>query len=128
MTEIRLSAVSCRVNLGVTPRERAKPQTVTMDVSFWIDAAEAVAGDDIGAAVDYEGIEKKVRETAQLRPRVLAETLAAEVADAVLAFAPRIVHTRVVVHKKPVGMPKTREVFVEVFRPRRVMMGPGLVA
>ena len=76
-------ALACRI--GVTEEERAKPQTVHLDVEVVIDAAKAAATDDVKDAADYAALVAIVQQLAGSRPFALMETLAEATASLILA-------------------------------------------
>lgn len=119
MDLVWLYGVECRCRVGAPAEERRRRQRITIDVGLETDAAPAAAQDDLRLAVDYQAVERVVRETAEARERRLVETLASDVAAAVLAREPRARSVRVVVHKRPKVMPRTREVVVSIERVRR---------
>lgn len=118
MDRIWLYGIECRCRVGVPASERKKPQKILIDVGLEVDVAASAARDDFRLAADYWAVEKAVRETAERGERQLAETLAEQVAKAVLAKDKKIAAVAVLVHKKPAVMPKTREVVVEITRRR----------
>jgi dihydroneopterin aldolase len=115
---IRLTGVSCRCRIGVPAAERARRQTILLDLALETDAARAAALDDFREAVDYQAVERLVRAEAEGRECALLETLAERVAAAVLRAQPRVSAATVSARKRPAVMPKTREVAVEIRRTR----------
>lgn len=115
--KISLMGVECRVKVGVPSAERRRRQKILIDVVMEVPVAGAGARDDFRMAVDYWGVEKAVRETAETGERQLIEALAEQVAAAVLRRDKRIAAVTIAVHKRPAVMPKTREVVVEIRRP-----------
>lgn len=84
----------CR--LGVFEWEQANPQAIWIDLELAIDAAKAVARDDVRDAVDYSRLVGLVQEVAQQRAYRLMETLAERVAAKILTtFHPATVRVRV---------------------------------
>jgi dihydroneopterin aldolase len=79
-------AAECRI--GVFEWERARAQTVWMDLDLAIDAAAAAAQDDVSATVDYGRLVTAVRQQAQGRVYRLLETLAEDVAALILRDFP----------------------------------------
>lgn len=75
-------AVDCRI--GVTEAERAKPQTVWIDLTVPINASKASAHDDVREAVDYARLVDVVTRQVLHRPHHLLETLAEEIATVIL--------------------------------------------
>ena len=110
--------VSCRCRVGVPPAERRRRQDISIDATLETDVAAAAARDDFRKAVDYQAVEKVIRETAEGREYALVETLAERVAAAVLRSQPGAETVAVAVHKSPSVMPRTREVVVEISRRR----------
>src|SRR5438552_13163590 len=118
MDKIWLYGVECRCRVGVPDAERRKPQKILVDVGLELDVSRAAARDDFRLTADYWAVEKAVRETAEHGERQLAETLAEQIAALVLRQEKRVSAVRVIVHKKPAVMKRTREVTVEVRRIR----------
>ena len=104
-------SAECRV--GVYDWERAKPQTVWVDLELSIDAARAAATEDVRDAVDYAELISSVRRLAKSRSYVLLETLAEHIARSVLREfkTPRV---RVQVRKR--SLPEIGYAAVEVER------------
>lgn len=118
MDWIWLYGVECRVRVGVPAAERRRPQKILIDVGLELDLAACAAQDDFRLTADYWAVEKAVREAAESGERSLVETLAGQVAAVVLRLEKKVQSVRVIVHKKPAVMPKTREVVVEISRKR----------
>ncbi len=117
--KICISGVRCKVRLGVPERERRRPQLIEIDAVLESDIRPAAKNDDFKAAVDYQNAERTVRSLAERRPRRLVETLAEEIAQALLRCDSRVFAATIRVHKRPAAMPRTREVCVEIRRSRR---------
>ena len=98
--------------------ERARRQTILLDVVLEVDAGRAAARDDFREAVDYQAVETLIRAEAEGRECALGETLAERVAAAVLRAQPLVSAATVSARKTPAAMPKTREVVVEIRRTR----------
>ncbi len=87
---------------GVLPEERRDGQTFLYDVQ--LDVQEP-AQDRVEAAVDYRVVAEKIKEISDRETFDLIETLAASVADGLLAGFP-VERVRVRVRKSsPVGVP-----------------------
>jgi dihydroneopterin aldolase len=79
---------------GVEEGERRDGQTFLFDVSLW--PAGEPTSDDIAETLDYRAVAACVREVSDHAPVQLLETLAAAVADELLAsFRPERVRVRV---------------------------------
>lgn len=90
---------------GVLPEERRDGQTFLVDLDIHLDTSAAAAGDDLGATVDYATVATEVVALIEGEPVNLLETLAARIADAVLAHD-RVQSVNVTVHKPeaPLGL------------------------
>jgi dihydroneopterin aldolase len=87
---------------GVLEEEKRDGRTFLYDVELEVDEP---AADEIGAAVDYRLVAEAVREVSDSRSFDLIETLAAAVADALVARLP-VSGARVRVRKpRPAGIP-----------------------
>jgi dihydroneopterin aldolase len=115
---IWLRGISCSVKLGVPASERRRRQKVLIDVGLKTDIRKAAAGDDFRLTADYWAVEKAVRAMAESGQRRLVETLAEQAAALVLSGQKGVRSVRVIVRKRPVVMPRTGEVAVEIFRRR----------
>ncbi len=111
---IRGLIVQCQI--GVTEAERAKRQTIRIDLELGIDAASAAAEDDLRKAIDYARLVDVVRQQAESHPLCLLETLAERIASTVLdAFHPD--HVQVRVSKR--ALPGIDDATIEIRRPRQ---------
>ena len=75
-------AVECK--LGVLEEERAKAQTVWIDLELEIDASKAAERDDVREAVDYAALVASVKQLVEGKSYRLMETLAEDVAALIL--------------------------------------------
>ncbi len=116
---VLLQGVECRCRVGVPAAERGRRQRIVLDLALEVDAARAAARDDFREAADYQAVERAARAEAESRERALVETLAENVAAAVLRASPRVSAVTVRARKFPAAMPKTAEVAVEIRRGRR---------
>ena len=91
---------------GVLPEERRDGQDFVVDVAMTIDTRPAAASDDLALTVDYSAVAAAVVVVVTGESVDLVETLAARIADAVLA-EPLVEQVEIVVHKPeaPVGVP-----------------------
>ena len=71
--------------IGVPPEERAQPQRLTVNLTLEPVTAFRDTADELSRAVDYFAVCKAIQALARERPRKLIETLASEIADALLA-------------------------------------------
>lgn len=115
---IWLLGVECRSKIGVPAAERARRQTILVDVGLEVDVRPAAARDDFRLTADYWAVEKLIRAEAEAGERALIETLAERLAAAVLKAKTPALAVTIRVRKTPSVMPKTREVVVEIRRTR----------
>ena len=73
---------------GVNPEERALGQRFVVDVHLAADLRQAGRSDDLGDTVNYSAVAKGVRAIVEGSPRELIETVAEEIATALLAEHP----------------------------------------
>jgi 7,8-dihydroneopterin aldolase/epimerase/oxygenase len=102
---------------GVHPAERETGVHFTVDVALELDASGAASSDDLGDTVDYGEAYDLVREVLEGDPCHLVETLAARVADRLLAIT-RVERVTVTVRKRPPLPGGFRSFGVEVVRSR----------
>ena len=89
---IHLEALELSAHLGVPDKERAAPQRLTLHLTLEPQRGFADLEDRIENTVDYFVVAKSMQELAAQRPRCLLETLAEEIAQAMLErFAVRAV-------------------------------------
>ena len=116
---IELRGLTVRGNHGVFEHERRDGQDFVVDVTVWIDLAAAAASDDLADTVDYGALAQLAADIVAGPPRNLIETVAAEIADAVMADQ-RLHAVEVVVHKPDAPIPLTfSDVAVVARRSRR---------
>ena len=83
---VRIRRLRTVTTIGVPEEERAAPQTVAISVLIEIARPFSLLEDDITGALDYDLLCREVRAVAGRGERHLIETLAEDVAAAVLAF------------------------------------------
>ena len=71
-------------NVGVSEEERAHPQRLSVNVTMEPIRPFSELGDDLTQATDYFEACRTIEMIARKRPRKLIETLAEEIADALL--------------------------------------------
>ena len=102
---IFIRGLRCRGRQGPTPAEQQQAHDYLVDVELSMDVADAVAKDELAAAVDISAVASCVRDEVARRPRVLLERLTADVARALLERFERITEVRVRVEKpEPNGL------------------------
>jgi len=89
-----LSGIHAEGHHGARPGEKDAPQPFVVDLDLEVE----VGADRIDATADYRGVSERVRGIVQEWSFDLIETMAAEIADACLAFT-SVTKATVVVHK-----------------------------
>ena len=117
---IEIRGLRCRGRQGITPADQQQAHDYLVDVALSVDIAEAVAKDDLAAALDIAEVANCVREEIARRPRALLERMTADVARALLDRFERVTEVRVKVEKpEPAGLDAAAEaVELTISRPR----------
>ena len=103
---ITLTGLRVRGFHGVFEHERRDGQDFVVDVVLWVDSGAAAAGDDLTATVNYAELAELAAGIVAGEPRNLIETVAAQIADDVMArYTPHAVE--VTVHKPQAPIPLT---------------------
>ncbi|MEM1295066.1 MAG: dihydroneopterin aldolase [Verrucomicrobiota bacterium] len=110
-----MSAIRVSSQIGVPDEEREIPQTLEIDVSLFPSDQLVDLADDIEKTINYYEVWLLVRKLACERPRQLIETLAEELAEAILA-AHRLDTVEITVRK--FILPDTGSVSVSIRRER----------
>jgi len=92
---------------GVNPEERTQGQRFTVDVSLATDLRAAGHSDDLAQTINYSTVNKRVRAILEGPPRQLIETVADEIATALLAEFARAHAVTVTVRKPEVALKGT---------------------
>lgn len=101
---IELRGLTVRGNHGVFEHERRDGQDFIIDVTLWMDQRPAAASDELADTYDYGVLAQRAAEIVAGQPRNLIETVAAEIAEDVLADA-RVQAVEVTVHKPSAPIP-----------------------
>jgi dihydroneopterin aldolase len=101
---IELRGLTVRGNHGVFDHERRDGQDFIVDVTVWIDLVAAAASDDLADTMDYGMLAQRAADIVAGPPRQLIETVAAEIADDVMADE-RVHAVEIVVHKPSAPIP-----------------------
>lgn len=81
---IVIEQLELSAHVGVPDAERAQPQRLTASLRLEIAGGLRGLGDDLAKTVDYFAVCQRVKALAAEHPRRLIETLAEEIATAVL--------------------------------------------
>jgi len=110
---IILDGIEVMARVGVPDEERARPQRLEISLAMEVNLKTAGVRDDLTRSVDYEKVDRTVREVVRQRPRKLIETVAEDVARAILrSFKVRAVEVEV----RKFILPNTRGVSVRIHR------------
>ncbi len=115
---IALNGLRVRGHHGVYEHEKQDGQEFVVDAVVWLDLGPAAAGDDLRRTVNYGELAERAAAIVAGTPRDLVETVAAEIADAVLTEQPAQA-VEVTIHKPHAPIPLTfSDVAVTVQRSR----------
>ncbi|WP_027500484.1 dihydroneopterin aldolase [Rhodococcus sp. UNC363MFTsu5.1] len=107
---IELRGLRVRGNHGVFEHEKRDGQDFVVDITVWMDLAPAAASDDLADTMHYGELAETAAAIVAGPSRDLIETVAGEIADAVLTDD-RVNAVEVTVHKPSAPIPLT---FVDV--------------
>ena len=116
---IELRGLTVHGRHGVLDHERVNGQDFVVDITVWIDLADAAASDELADTYDYAALAQLAADIVAGPPRKLIETVGAQIADQVMDD-PRAHAVEVVVHKPQAPIPQQfADVAVVVRRSRR---------
>lgn len=120
---IELRGLTVRGNHGVFSYELRDGQDFVVDITVWIDLADAAASDQLADTYDYGVLAQRAADVVGGQARNLIETVAAEIAEDVMTDE-RVHAVEVVVHKPQAPIPLTfADVAVVARRSRRGARG-----
>ena len=102
---------------GVRPAERERAQEFRVDIEVEADLSAAARSDRLEDTVDYTRVRHVARDVIEGEPVKLLETLAARIADGVLAL-PNVERVAVRVSKRPPSMAPIEAAAVHISRTR----------
>jgi 7,8-dihydroneopterin aldolase/epimerase/oxygenase len=116
---IELRGLTIHGRHGVMEHERANGQEFVVDITVWIDLADAATSDDLADTYDYAALAKLAADVVAGPPRNLIEAVGGEIADQVMGDE-RVHAVEVVVHKPQAPIPlQFADVAVVLRRSRR---------
>lgn len=80
---ITIAGLSVETRIGVTEKERSRPQEVVIDIEIARDLTAAGASDSLEETIDYDGLVNEVAALARTSECKLLERLASKIADQV---------------------------------------------
>lgn len=117
---IELRGLRVRGNHGVFDHERRDGQDFLVDVVAWLDLAPAAASDDLADTLDYGELAQRAAAIVGGDACDLIETVAARVADDLMAHEARLHAVEVTIHKPQAPIPlEFADVAVVARRSRR---------
>lgn len=118
MTRIEVNGITGHGWHGVLEHERREGQEFRVDLAMDVDTAQAASTDDLAHTVDYGMVARLVHAHIVGTPLNLVETLASNIADAVMGIE-RVQAVTVSVHKPHAPIPVAfDDVIVTVHRTR----------
>ena len=116
---IELRGLTVHGRHGVLEHERTGGQEFVVDITVWIDLADAATSDDLADTYDYAALAKLAADVVAGPARKLIEAVGGEIADQVMDDE-RVHAVEVVVHKPKAPIPQQfADVAVVVRRSRR---------
>lgn len=116
---IELRGLTVRGRHGVFDHERTEGQEFVVDITVWIDLADASDSDDLTDTYDYAALAQLAVDVVAGPPRNLIEAVGGDIADRVMDDA-RVHAVEVVVHKPQAPIPhRFADVAVVIRRSRR---------
>ena len=105
---IELKGIEVLARHGVLEHEKQEPQIFRIDLTLYLDLSTAGASDDLIDTVDYGKLAQITHDLVQGESHVLIESVANQIATAVLAES-RVERVTVTVHKPEAPIPLTFE-------------------
>ncbi|HWX98403.1 MAG TPA: dihydroneopterin aldolase, partial [Mycobacterium sp.] len=102
---IELRGLTVHGRHGVLEHERAGGQEFVVDITVWIDLADAATSDDLADTYDYAALAKLAADVVAGPARNLIEAVGGEIADQVMDDE-RVNAVEVVVHKPEAPIPQ----------------------
>ncbi len=116
MDKIFIKNLIARGVIGVTERERRRPQNIVINVTLFTDTRRAGKSDSIRTTVDYSTVAKKLIAHAESVGRQTVEALASDLAE--ICLAEHKVAKVIVRVEKPGAVRFSESVGVEIERSR----------
>ena len=114
MDQVIIKDLLARGVIGITDRERERPQNILINAVLFTDISEAAASDDITDCVDYSKLAKKLLAHAEKAQRQTVEALVSDLARLCLE-EPGVQGVRIRV-EKPGAVRFSKSVGVEIER------------
>ncbi|QMV84582.1 dihydroneopterin aldolase [Corynebacterium hindlerae] len=102
---IELKGLKCYGYHGVLEEEKATGQNFYVDATCWLDCAPAAATDDLTQTLNYAELAEVIYGIVTGQPRDLIETVAAEIADTIMARYELLHAVEITIHKPDAPIP-----------------------
>lgn len=116
LDQVMIKDLSVQGILGINPEERTTKQEVLVNATLWVDTRAAAVSDDIGDAVNYRTITKRMIAHIENGEPMLVERLVQELADICLDDS-RVRQVDISV-EKPGALRHARSVGIRITRSR----------
>ena len=113
MDKIVIKDFEVDARIGVTDAERSRNQRLLVTVEMERDLAEAARTDVEAATTPYDVVADLIRQVVTERPRKLVESVAGDIAEAILS---RRLAQAVTVEVKKFSIPRSQHVSVQIRR------------
>ncbi|MCA9728072.1 MAG: dihydroneopterin aldolase [Candidatus Eisenbacteria bacterium] len=100
MDRLRLKGLTLFPRLGVTEWEKEGVNKVLVDVDLYLDLSVAAREDRVSATVDYSEAYAVLTAVSKSRKFHLIESMAQDLADALLAKYPKVARVRIRLRKR----------------------------
>ncbi|KXB52310.1 dihydroneopterin aldolase [Corynebacterium sp. HMSC077D10] len=104
---IELTGLECFGYHGVFDEEKRMGQPFIVDITCWLNFAEAAADDDLTKTINYAELAEVAAEVVEGPARDLIETVATDVANAAMRRFEELYAVEVTIHKPKAPIPRT---------------------
>lgn len=104
---IELTGLECFGYHGVFAEEKRTGQPFIVDITCWLNFAEAAADDDLTKTINYAELAEVAAEVVEGPARDLIETVATDVANAAMRRFEELYAVEVTIHKPKAPIPRT---------------------
>lgn len=104
---IELTGLECFGYHGVFDEEKRTGQPFIVDITCWLNFAEAAADDDLTKTINYAELAEVAAEVVEGPARDLIETVATDVANAAMRRFEELYAVEVTIHKPNAPIPRT---------------------
>lgn len=120
---ITLTGLRVQANHGVYDHEKRDGQEFVVDVTVWLELAEAARTDKVADTLDYGELATRVAAIVGGKSRDLIETVATEVAEDLMRWSASLHAAEVTIHKPSAPIPLAFDDVAVTIRRSRKRMG-----